>query len=410
MYAFRVGEPQERHVAIHFKDITERKRAEEELRESETRLRAILDNSPGMVFLKDSEGRYLHVNRQFERVFHMTREQVVGRTDEALFAPEQAAAFHANDLKALQAGVPLELEEVALHDDGPHTSIVSKFPLFGGDGKPYALCGITTDITERKRAEEALHRAHDELEARVQERTAEILKKNRDLETLLYVTSHDLREPLRSIENFSHLVHDRYAKVLDDKGRDYLQRVIRGTQRMDQLMKDILTLSRVQRMELPAEEISSESIISEVLRRLDDKIKEAGATVQVAKDLPRLKGNRTWATQGVYNLITNALKFHHNGQAPEVEIAPYHPTVEDGPVAGIVVRDRGPGVAPEHAERIFELFQRAVGRKVEGTGAGLAIVRQVAERHGGRAWVQPREGGGSEFILTFGTDESTRRK
>ena len=116
-----------------------------------------------------------------------------------------------------------------------------------------------------------------------------------------------------------------------------------------------------------------------MLRRLDDKIKEAGATVQVAKDLPRLKGNRTWATQGVYNLITNALKFHHNGQAPEVEIAPYHPTVEDGPVAGIVVRDRGPGVAPEHAERIFELFQRAVGRKVEGTGAGLAIVRQVAE-------------------------------
>ena len=137
-------------------DITERKRAEEELRESEARLRAILDNSPGMVFLKDPEGRYLHVNRQFERAFHVTREQVEGKTDEAIFPPEQAAAFRANDIMVFQAGVPLEFEEVAVHDDGPHTSIVSKFPLYGGDGKLYALCGITTDITERKRVEEEL--------------------------------------------------------------------------------------------------------------------------------------------------------------------------------------------------------------------------------------------------------------
>jgi PAS domain S-box-containing protein len=262
--------------------------------------------------------------------------------------------------------------------------------------------GIVRDITERKRAEEALRQAHDQLELRVQERTAELLKKTRDLETLLYVTSHDLREPLRGIENFSRMVHDRYADRLDDKGRDFLQRVVRGTQRMDQLMTDILTLSRVQRMELSAEDIECESLVTEALRRLDHKIKETGATVRVVEALPRWQGNRTWATQGVYNLITNALKFRRDGEAPEVEIASYHPTVEDGSVVGIMVRDRGPGVAPEHAERIFQLFQRAVGREVEGTGAGLAIVRQVAERHGGRAWVQAREGGGAEFILTFG--------
>jgi PAS domain S-box-containing protein len=139
----------------------ERKRAEEELCESEARFRAILDNSPGLVFLKDLEGRYLHVNRQFERTFHISREQVVGKTDDAIFVPEQAAAFRANDRKVLQAGVPLELEEVALHDDGPHTSIVFKFPLYGGDGKPYALCGITTDITARKAVEEALRQAEE---------------------------------------------------------------------------------------------------------------------------------------------------------------------------------------------------------------------------------------------------------
>ena len=140
-------------------DVTDRRRMEEELRGSESRLRAILDNSPGMVFLKDAEGRYLHVNRQFERAFHMTCEQVVGKTDEAIFVPEQAAAFRANDLKVFQAGEPLEFEELAMHDNGLHTSIVSKFLLYGGDGKPYALCGITTDITDRKRIEDALRQS-----------------------------------------------------------------------------------------------------------------------------------------------------------------------------------------------------------------------------------------------------------
>jgi signal transduction histidine kinase len=120
--------------------------------------------------------------------------------------------------------------------------------------------------------------------------------------------------------------------------------------------------------------------------------------VRVATDLPRLVAERTWATQAVYNLIANTLKFTREGEAPDIEVARFE---RDGEV-GIVVRDRGPGVAPEHAGRIFQLFQRAVGREVEGTGAGLAIVKQVAERHGGKAWVEPRNGGGSEFMITFG--------
>jgi len=142
-------------------DITERKVAEEELRKSEMRLQAILENSPGMVFLKDVEGRYLLVNRQFERAFHMPREQVVGKTDEGIFVPEQAAMFRANDLKVLQAGVALEFEEVSMHHDGPHTCIVSKFPLYVGYGKPSLLCGITTDITDRKRVEVALRQSEE---------------------------------------------------------------------------------------------------------------------------------------------------------------------------------------------------------------------------------------------------------
>lgn len=136
------------------RDITERKQAEEALRESTALFRAILDHSPAMVFLKDTEGRYLLTNRRFEQDFHLTREAVVGKTDQQLFPPEQAAAFIANDRKVLQRGMPLEFEEVAMHDDGPHTSIVVKFPLYDAEGAIFAIGGITTDVTERRRAEE----------------------------------------------------------------------------------------------------------------------------------------------------------------------------------------------------------------------------------------------------------------
>ncbi|HSA62837.1 MAG TPA: PAS domain S-box protein [Nitrospiraceae bacterium] len=146
-------------AVVTFRDITQRKRAERELRESEARLRAILDNSPNLVFLKDMQGRYLHVNRQFEQAFHISHEAIVGKTDTEIFPADQAAEFRANDRKVLQAGIPFEFEEVALQDDGPHTSIVHKFPLYDGDGKPYALCGITTDITQRKVMEKAVQQA-----------------------------------------------------------------------------------------------------------------------------------------------------------------------------------------------------------------------------------------------------------
>jgi signal transduction histidine kinase len=252
---------------------------------------------------------------------------------------------------------------------------------------------------------EELSRLNAGLEREIAERgraKAEIAAKNRDLETLLYVTSHDLREPLRAIENFSRIVNDRYGERLDDKGQDFLRRIISGAQRLNRLLDDILTLSRSQRIGAPSEEVDGESIVSEALKRLEGKINASGARVQVAKEFHGLRVDKTWATQAIYNLIANALKFTREGAAPDVEIAPYRPEGPGRDAIGIVVRDRGPGIAPEHRERIFQLFQRAVGREVEGTGAGLAIVRQIAERHGGSAWVEPRQGGGSEFIITFG--------
>jgi signal transduction histidine kinase len=260
-----------------------------------------------------------------------------------------------------------------------------------------------------ERQKEELSRLNAGLQHEIAERgraRAEIAAKNRDLETLLYVTSHDLREPLRAIENFSRMVNERYRDRLDDKGQDFLRRVILGAQRLNRLLDDILTLSRSQRMAPPTEEVDVKTIVEEAIKRLEEKIKATNARVQVGNGFHGLKVDKTWVTQAVYNLIANALKFTRNGEAPDIEVIPYKPEPSHPDLIGITVRDRGPGVAPEHAERIFQLFQRAVGREVEGTGAGLAIVRQIAERHGGGAWVRPREGGGAEFTISFSRDKN----
>jgi PAS domain S-box-containing protein len=143
------------------KEIVERKRAELAVRESEARLQAVLDNSPAIIFLKDVHGRYLHINRQFEHAFQMARDEVVGKTDPDLFPAAQAASFRANDRRVLRAGGPVEFEETARYHDGQHTSIVSKFPLRDAGGSIYAICGIATDITSRKQAEEALRESEE---------------------------------------------------------------------------------------------------------------------------------------------------------------------------------------------------------------------------------------------------------
>lgn len=402
---------------VVFWDVTERRQAIEALARNESIKTAMFEASLDCIIIIDENDRIVDFNPAAAMTFGYDREEVIGQEMAALLMPPASRERHrANLSQYLGSGTvgSMMLGRLAIRmqrkDKSPLTAELSLQPIPLDTSTGFTV--FLRDITERERAERELARqrklieqANTGLEIEVQERRRaeeETKLRNHDLKTLLYVISHDLREPLRSVRNFANLIQDRYAGHLDEKGRDFLCRIIRGAERLDQQLEDVLTLSRAQRLIEPDEEISLGEVVKDVLHQLDMRIQETGARLEVAEDLPTVLADRSWAAQAVLNLVSNALKFTPPGTKPEIAIRGFKSNGQTGELKGLIVADRGPGVPMEHADRIFDLFQRAVGRDIEGTGAGLAIARRIAERHGGNVWYQPREGGGSEFCLGFG--------
>lgn len=253
-----------------------------------------------------------------------------------------------------------------------------------------------------------LNRAFNHMLKEIEKHVAEaeqaartIRGKNRELESLMYVVSHDLREPLRTIQNFSEMLGDDYADKLDEDGQHLLTRIRIASDRLERLLLDLLDVSRASRTTKPTVSVNARKLVDGALERLAERIRDSRAKVRIDDHLPDLFVDETWAGEAVLNLLSNAMKYTRPGADPEVEVSGF--AGEDG--VGIAVADRGPGVPEGQEERIFQLFQRAVSRDIEGTGAGLAIVREVAEKHGGRVWVENRDGGGARFVITFGRQQ-----
>lgn len=368
-----------------------------DLRVGPEQLLALIDNTSSVIYMRDIDGHYMLVNEEFERLFNLKREEIIGLTDHDLFPAGMADDFRANDLVAAESGGPVQFEETAPGDDGPHTYLTVKFPLRDASGKAYAVCGISTDITDRKRAEQEVQVLNAELEQRVRERTAELEASTKELDAFAYSVSHDLRAPLRSLHGFSQLLLEDYSEQLDETGVAHLRRLQVNATLMAQLLDDLLRLSRTTRVELRRQSIDlsamAESIIQDLAADEPDRVVEV--SVQPAL---RGVGDLHLIRLALQNLIANAWKF--TAQRPDGQITVG--STMQGAQQAYFVRDNGAGFDSKYKGKLFEPFQRLhSAADFEGSGIGLAIVQRVVLRHGGTVWAESSPGQGATFYFTM---------
>lgn len=363
------------------------------LRESQSLLQGIIDNSSAVIFVKDRDGRFLLVNSVYETLFNVTKADIYGKTDFDVFPREVAETFARNDHTVLSEGVSLTVEEVAPHADGPHTYLSVKFPIPDINGMPMAVCGIATDITAHKVA--ALHMA--EINARLESQAEQLRRSNAELEQFAYVASHDLQEPLRMMSSYAQLISRRYGDRLDKDGRDFITFMVEGAVRMQAMILDLLEFSRIGRKEDPLSDFDAGDGVAAALRNLSAVIQKTGAVIEY-DGLPHIMVRAHQFLALMQNLIGNAVKYCHPDRPPHVRIT----ARRDGDLWEFAVADNGIGIAPQYFDRIFLIFQRLHTReKYDGSGIGLAICKKIVEHHGGRIWVDSVPGQGSTFYFTL---------
>ncbi len=364
-------------------DVTELKRAETQVLDSQRRLQLALEAAEFGVWSFDLERSSFECDPRVERLLDFRGDREEAREEFLAMIDTTIDSLARVDQRSddLQDNAFQESWDFTAIDGQMHYLSTRAIVYRGPSGRIHRVSGIMWDETETKRGEQ------------------QVLQKKKDLETLLYVVSHDLREPLRAIQSFSALLDERYGDELEGKAADFLRRIQAASNRMTALLDDVLSLSRINKMQTPMERVDGAELVQAAMKELEKRIQDTDAKIVVSSDLPELRANYTYAKQALTNLIGNALKFVNPGEKPDIEITP-HVSKSDH-IVGVEVRDRGPGIPEESLGRVFKLFQRAVGRDVEGTGAGLAIVKQIAQKHGGDVWYEPRSGGGAKFTITF---------
>jgi PAS domain S-box-containing protein len=387
------------HITAN-RDITLRRKTEEELRESRQMLEMVLNTIPVRVFWKDRESKYLGCNKVFALDSGFSSpDELIGLDDYRMGWAEQADLYRSDDRLVIETGRPkLNYEEPQTTPAGTRIWLrTSKIPLRGPDGGIRGVLGTYEDITEYKRAVEEIRALNAELEQRVVLRTGQLEAANRELEAFSYSVSHDLRAPLRAIDGYTRILDEDCGKSLDEEGRR-LCSVIRGnTRRMNELIDDLLTLSRLSRTEMEFLLSDMETMAGAVFQELTTPESRARIDFRLGK-LPTVNGDPILLRQVWANLIANAIKFSAKRDRTRIEVECRSTPEEDV----FSIRDNGAGFDMQYADRLFGVFQRLHNAaEFEGTGVGLAIVQRVIHRHGGRVWAESKPEKGAVFYFSL---------
>ena len=390
-------------------DITEKKKLDILLRKERKTFFSILQKAPYGVVMMDKDGRYLYINDEFTRITGYKSEDVpTGRDWFRKVYPDES--YRENVIRAWKSDITRKgVTQVftIVRKNGKKRDVEFR-PYYLDEGRYIVML---SDITKQKRAERALKKAHDELERRVRERTAELeslneklgqhIKEtetiNQELRTFSYSVSHDLKTPVIAIEGLSHRLIGKYTGVLDQKAQQYIAMINKSSIQMRELIDDLLAFISLGRKNIEISIIDMENIVREAFEQL--KVIYAGREIKLnIKPLSKAHADGTMVRQVVSNLLSNAIKFSKPkgkifievGERVEHEKHVYY------------VKDNGVGFPMDHAQKIFEVFERLHNSdEFEGTGIGLAIVKRVINRHGGEVWAEAKVNAGATFYFTL---------
>lgn len=355
-------------------------------------LKSAIDEA-AIVAITDSKGIITYVNKKFCAISKYSAEELIGKTHKVINSGHHPKEFFVDMWKTIASGKVWEGEIRNRTKDGSyywvHTTIV---PFMGPNGKPEQYVAVRYEITERVLAQDQL---------KIHTRKLEI--SNRELQDFASVAAHDLQEPLRKIQSFSDRLQSKAREALSEDARDYLDRILTSASRMQTLINDLLTYSRVTTKAQPFVPVDLNTIISQVVSDLEIRIEQTKGKVE-SSGLPVIDADPTQMRQLFQNLISNALKFHKPDVAPLVRIEAKSVSLPTYPHGAFEIRvsDNGIGFDEKYLDRIFTIFQRLHGRfEYEGTGIGLAVCRKIVDRHGGMITAKSEPGNGAAFVVTL---------
>lgn len=384
-------------------DITEQKEAAQKIADSEARFRSLIENNTDAIVLNDAESGILYQSPSVTRILGYEMAERKNKKSLDYVHPENRDDFLQlyEKLKSTP-GQPLPFQYRFLHKKGNYVWIEGVVTNLLDDPTVNGYVANYRDITERKEAEENIKQLNEDLEIKIQQRTAQLKKTNEELEAFSYSISHDLRAPLRGIIGFTSILEEEYISHLDDEAKRLTSVIKSNSLKMGDLIDGLLTFSRTGRLDIEKTAINNNAIANDIIAGIDQK--SAGTVIEwVLPSLHQSHADPTTIRQVWTNLITNAVKYSSKQAKPRIELGSY----TSGNELVFFVKDNGSGFDNKYGNKLFKVFQRLhTNAEFEGNGVGLAIVEKIISKHGGRVWADAEKGVGASFYFSLPVEDT----